>query len=37
MNHDHKLEPTDWYWLILLFSAGMYLLFSEYVKNTFAL
>jgi hypothetical protein len=37
MNHDHKLEPTDWYWLILLSSAGMYLLFSEYVKNTFAL
>jgi hypothetical protein len=37
MNDAQKLEPTDWYWLILLFSAGMYLLFSEAVKDVFAL
>jgi len=37
MKNDYTLEPTNWYWLILLFSAGMYLLFSEFIKNTFAL
>ena len=35
MNDDYKLEPTNWYWLILLFSAGLYLLFSEFIRNLF--
>ncbi len=35
MNDDFKPEPTNWYWLILLFSAGMYLLFSEFLRRFF--
>jgi len=33
MNKDYYLEPTNWYWLLLLGSAGLFLLLSGIISH----
>lgn len=33
MNEESSSDPTNWYWLMLLISAGLYLLLSEFISH----
>lgn len=32
MSHSDR-DPTNWYWLMLLLSAGLYLILSEFLSR----